>query len=140
MKNIVLLITIAAITLALGGCPEKDQATEESGSPTGPVSQGVLADHPEMTEQEMYIPCSSCHKDETPEIYAQWWDSGHGIGNVKCYQCHGTYENMVVVPSNNDCEVCHADWMGDDHTEGRTCWQCHKAHEFTETTLEGGQK
>lgn len=130
----VLLVILTALT----GCVSKNKADLKTNELPASVTQGVLAEHPELTEQEMLTPCSECHKEESPEIYTQWYDSVHGIGQVKCYQCHGTFENMVSVPQNNDCAVCHAGQLG-DHTKDFACWQCHKAHAFTENTLEGGQ-
>jgi len=85
--------------------------------------------HPKVSEQEKLIPCFECHKDATPEIVQEWFDSRHGIANVKCYQCHGTFEDMEKVPSDDRCYVCHAD--AKNHTEpGKACWKCHPAHKF----------
>lgn len=84
--------------------------------------------HPEVTEQDKLMPCHECHKTSTPKIYQEWFESVHGIGNVKCYQCHGTFENMQRVPDVNRCAVCHAEAFG--HSENKPCWECHKTHRF----------
>jgi hypothetical protein len=85
--------------------------------------------HPEMTEQEMLMPCSACHQNETPDIYEEWYNSGHGIGMVKCYQCHGTYENLLAVPERSTCGFCHAGALEKCPTD-KPCWECHSAHIF----------
>lgn len=86
--------------------------------------------HPELTEQEMLIACSDCHREATPEIEKQWYDSGHGIAMVKCYQCHGTFETFVVTPTEQNCGTCHTNMMDKKHTEGKLCWECHAPHTF----------
>jgi len=79
-----------------------------------------------------YQQCESCHKDVTPEVYKSWARSKHAIANVKCYQCHGTFENFHKVPPISKCEACH-------YREVKTmklrapkmsCWDCHPAHMF----------
>ena len=86
--------------------------------------------HPELSENEMLIPCASCHQENSPDIYQQWFDSVHGIGMVKCYQCHGTFETFKVTPTVQDCDTCHAGMSGKDHTEDKLCWECHAPHLF----------
>lgn len=87
--------------------------------------------HPKVTEQEKLMPCHDCHKTKTPKVYDEWMKSTHGIANVKCYQCHGTYENMVRTPDLSNCAVCHGGAF--DHSEGKKCWECHPAHAFSAT-------
>ena len=87
------------------------------------------AEHPELSEQEMYIACSDCHKETTPEIEKQWYDSTHGIAMIKCYQCHGTYETFKVTPTKADCAVCHADQL-EKCAKDKACWDCHVPHVF----------
>ena len=99
------------------------------------TSATVMADksekavHPELSEQEMYISCSDCHKEATPEIEKQWYDSSHGIAMVKCYQCHGTFETFKVTPAKTDCAVCHADQL-EKCPKDKACWDCHVPHVF----------
>ncbi|MCB2180618.1 MAG: multiheme C-type cytochrome [Desulfobulbaceae bacterium] len=85
--------------------------------------------HPELTDQQKLIACSECHKSETPDIYDEWYQSLHGIGMVKCYQCHGTFENMAVVPQKSDCAVCHTAAM-EKCPADKLCWECHTPHTF----------
>jgi len=92
--------------------------------------QPVMAEHPVLTEQEKLLPCFECHKDVTPDIYDEWYNSSHGIGSVKCYQCHGTYEELTKVPAMDRCGACHAAEVS--HSEQATpCWNCHLSHTFT---------
>lgn len=101
------------------------------------VSVSVMANnmekvaHPELSEQEMYIACADCHKETTPDIEKQWYDSSHGIAMIKCYQCHGTFETFKVTPTKADCAVCHLDQLEKcAKTEDKACWDCHVPHVF----------
>ncbi len=85
--------------------------------------------HPQLSEQEMYIPCSQCHREATPEVYSQWYNSAHGIAMVKCYQCHGTFETFRLTPKRDNCAVCHEKMMQKCPAD-RVCWQCHLPHSF----------
>lgn len=88
----------------------------------------MVSGHPPVTEQEMLIACQDCHAQITPQVHQQWYQSGHGIASVKCYQCHGTFESLKTEPSLDACAVCHTgQWA---HSEGKKCWQCHSAHTF----------
>lgn len=87
--------------------------------------------HPELSEQEMFISCSDCHKEATPNIEKEWYDSLHGIAMVKCYQCHGTFETFKVTPSKADCATCHADQLK-KCAQDKKCWECHVPHSFKE--------
>jgi hypothetical protein len=124
-----LLIALVAITVVLAGCTAQDQASVQTQAPPAPAKQGVAADHPQLTAQEMLVACNECHMEATPDLYAEWYGSTHGIGFVKCYQCHGTFEQMMTTPRNSDCAVCHAGMLG-EHTGSQACWQCHPAHTF----------
>jgi len=87
--------------------------------------------HPTLSDQEQLIACSECHQQRTPQVYTEWYASTHGIATVKCYQCHGTYENLAVTPDmNQSCGACHADKLG-DHTGDQRCWECHDVHSFS---------
>jgi Class III cytochrome C family len=121
MKNLFGLNLLAAVLFLLWAC-------------AGPENNGVISAvpesaHPEMSEQEKLLPCFECHEDATPEIYQEWYDSLHGIGMVKCYQCHGTYENMQTEPPASACAVCHAD-MVEKCPKDKKCAACHNAHTF----------
>ncbi len=102
-----------------------------TGSSSGPAKQAAVkpSGHPVLTEQEMLTPCQECHQAATPEVYEEWYNSRHGIDNVKCFQCHGTYEELKRVPDQFACAVCHSAEF--QHTEeGKSCWDCHPAHKF----------
>lgn len=86
--------------------------------------------HPELSEQEMLQPCADCHRETTPELEKEWFDSVHGIAMVKCYQCHGTFETFKVTPSQADCAICHADMLNKCPND-KPCWECHIPHSFT---------
>lgn len=85
--------------------------------------------HPELSEQEMLMACSDCHRETTPEIEKEWFDSVHGIAMVKCYQCHGTFETFKVTPTKEDCATCHLDML-DKCPQDKPCWECHVPHSF----------
>lgn len=85
--------------------------------------------HPELSEQEMYIACADCHRENTPDIEKEWFDSVHGIAMVKCYQCHGTFETFKVTPTKADCATCHADML-EKCSQEKACWECHVPHSF----------
>ena len=86
--------------------------------------------HPELSEQEMLIACVDCHRENTPDIEKEWYDSVHGIAMVKCYQCHGTFETFQVSPTKEDCATCHKDMLGKEGAKDKACWECHVPHSF----------
>lgn len=92
------------------------------------MASGEKAAHPELTEQEQLIACADCHREATPDIEKEWFDSVHGIAMVKCYQCHGTFESFAVTPAGNNCATCHADML--DKEPNTPCWECHVPHSF----------
>lgn len=93
------------------------------------AGSGEKAEHPELSEQEMYISCADCHKQATPEVEKEWYDSVHGIAMVKCYQCHGTFETFKLTPSKADCATCHTDQLK-KCSKKKECWECHVPHSF----------
>ncbi len=93
------------------------------------VGQEKTDNHPELSEQEMLIACADCHRETTPELQEQWYNSVHGIGMVKCYQCHGTFETFRVTPTRENCATCHADMLGKCPAD-KPCWECHVPHSF----------
>jgi hypothetical protein len=125
---------IPLVALALASCAQgtgSGVATVDEAAQTVAKAPrvDVPADHPNLSEQEKLIACADCHRDTTPDLYDTWYASTHGIGNVKCYQCHGTYEDMKKVPAVSNCATCHADMMM-KQTDAPACWTCHPAHEF----------
>lgn len=85
--------------------------------------------HPDLSEQEMLIACADCHRQATPEVEKEWFNSLHGIAMVKCYQCHGTFGDFVVTPSRENCATCHLDMM-EKCPKDKPCWECHVPHSF----------
>lgn len=85
--------------------------------------------HPQLSEQEMLIDCSECHKTATPETEKEWFASLHGIAMVKCYQCHGTFESFTVTPGKESCAACHGDML-EKCPQNTSCWECHTPHTF----------
>lgn len=85
--------------------------------------------HPQLSEPEMLIDCAECHREATPSLEKEWFDSLHGIAMVKCYQCHGTFENFSLTPSKETCGSCHADMLK-KCAQDKPCWGCHVPHSF----------
>ena len=121
MKKIFGLNLLFAVFFLLWACAGPESSTVETDAASA---------HPELSAQEMLVPCSECHQEATPDIYDEWYNSVHGIGMVKCYQCHGTFENMKTQPAASDCMVCHADQIK-KCPKDKKCWSCHNAHTFT---------
>ncbi len=62
--------------------------------------------------------CVTCHKEESPGLYRQWYDSKHAEHNVTCLECHtakstepDAFEHegftIATLVSPNDCARCH---------------------------------
>lgn len=85
--------------------------------------------HPQLSEQEMLIDCAACHRETTPAVEKEWFNSVHGLAMVKCYQCHGSFENFAVTPTKQTCGTCHADML-QKCPQDRLCWECHVPHAF----------
>jgi len=116
VKKQVLMVLVLAALAALVACSGLQMSTDVG--------------HPSLSEQDMLIACSSCHQQTTPEVYNEWYNSTHGIAQVKCYQCHGTFENLQVTPDMaQSCGSCHANKLG-KHTGSQLCWECHDVHSF----------
>lgn len=122
MKKLFAFNLLLAVSFLLWACAGSENGTVENEAPPSV--------HPELSAQEKLLPCFQCHQESTPDIYDEWFNSLHGIGMVKCYQCHGTYENMKTEPAASDCMVCHAD-QTQKCSQGKKCWSCHNAHTFT---------
>lgn len=116
-KMVMLVMLAAAALLSAGICGASE-------------NKGQTGAHPPLTTQEQLVACSECHQTATPSVYDEWFQSLHGIAMVKCYQCHGTFENLAVVPNTGSCGACHSGAM-EKCPPGKLCWECHKAHLFT---------
>ncbi len=64
--------------------------------------------------------CMTCHKETTPGLYKQWFQSAHALHGVTCYDCHqaarsdadafeheGAHIATLVTPG--DCGRCHTE-------------------------------
>ncbi len=62
--------------------------------------------------------CVTCHKEKSPGLYRQWYDSEHGIHGVSCLSCHqanksdaDAYEHydatIATLVTPLDCGRCH---------------------------------
>jgi hypothetical protein len=122
-KHALLLSRSLLALVAIAGCCTLALAADKK------AKQAKQVKHPPLTTQEQYIACDACHADTTPDLHKQWFDSRHGVGMVKCYQCHGTFETFRVTPTRQDCAVCHENMMK-KCPQDKTCWQCHPAHSF----------
>lgn len=85
--------------------------------------------HPRLSAQEMLRDCADCHREATPAVEKEWFNSVHGIAMVKCYQCHGTFENFAVTPTKETCGTCHSDML-QKCPQDKPCWECHVPHTF----------
>ena len=74
--------------------------------------------------------CRVCHQQVTPKIYKEWAHSKHAIANVRCFQCHGTFEDFHRTPPITKCMACHYNEVEtmQKNTPGSVCWDCHKEH------------
>lgn len=63
--------------------------------------------------------CMTCHKEKSPGLYNQWYDSQHGIHKVTCIDCHGASKGepdafmhegalIATLVTPKDCGACHA--------------------------------
>jgi hypothetical protein len=85
--------------------------------------------HPQLSEQEMLRDCADCHREATPAVEKEWFNSVHGIAMVKCYQCHGTFEDFSVTPAKETCGACHTNML-QKCPQDKPCWECHVPHTF----------
>ncbi len=120
------VLSLWLVTFGTAGQTATNQKAEAAMS----AMQKAQDVHPPLSEEEKLLPCASCHKDVTPEIYKEWYNSRHGLDNVKCFQCHGTYENFEVVPSVSHCMPCHAKEVTHSPKD-KNCAACHPAHKFS---------
>lgn len=96
----------------------------------------LAADAPQKPEHPVdtagSLNCIECHKDETPQVYTDWYDGDHGLNNVKCVVCHGSAgADFVITPDASRCVACHADQVvpiTDGPLAGKSCFDCHSSH------------
>jgi hydroxylamine dehydrogenase len=62
--------------------------------------------------------CMTCHKEKSPGLYKQWFESNHAQHNVTCLNCHGAeqgdpdgfmhYDALIsTLVTPKDCGTCH---------------------------------
>ncbi len=124
--SLMLIFVLSAVLVACS----TTTSTAKKGAP-GPTAKVQVDQHPPLSQQEKLVPCSQCHKDVTPNVYKEWYASLHGLDNVKCFQCHGTFEDFHVTPPIMKCEACHAQQVEKMKVK-KACWECHPAHGFNE--------
>ncbi|MCP4547716.1 MAG: hypothetical protein GY835_14745 [bacterium] len=73
--------------------------------------------------------CMTCHKEKTPGLYKQWFQSNHAQNNVSCLDCHEAKRNesdafehegawIATLVTPKDCGSCHekeADQVGNSY-------------------------
>ena len=105
--------SLAAIALALA-----------LPSPARPAPRRA---HPDVKgEQE----CATCHRAGTPDAFAAWEGSPHGIALVKCVVCHGsTGKDFRARPAASGCVSCHpAEVASLKPRAVKDCFACHAPH------------
>lgn len=106
-------------------------AQKKSSTKKAPASQPAKNVHPEV---DLTVACRDCHESVTPEPYAQWLASAHGINGVMCMVCHGGLENFVTRPTSSRCAGCHSaqtESLGTPFMKGKDCFSCHPAHRLS---------
>ena len=103
--------------------------------------------HPEVEGAVTADACDVCHKEVTPEIFSEWYNSQHGMLSIKCFVCHGsTGEDFTTEPTDDRCVGCHADQvetMAAPFMKDKGCFTCHPAHALMAhlpMAVEGGEK
>ncbi len=112
------LSLLAGLVLAGSGLAMADQH---------PVPPNVIAQLPPQQQQ-----CRVCHQKTTPKVYQEWAHSKHAIANVRCFQCHGTFEDFHKIPPITKCMACHYQEVVtmQQKKPNAKCWDCHEAHIF----------
>ena len=77
--------------------------------------------------------CATCHRADTPEAFAAWEGSPHGLALVKCVACHGsTGADFKAKPAATGCRSCHpAQAEALAKRAVRDCYACHDPHALT---------
>jgi hypothetical protein len=84
------------------------------------VATFLLAVPPWIEAQDAKVEgaCMTCHKEQSPGLYRQWYDSQHAVHNVTCLKCHiadrgddDAYEHygatIATLVTPQDCGKCH---------------------------------
>ena len=130
MKKFASWIFVCMLGAVLLTACSKPAAKEAALQQKAPTKRVAMLSHPRLSEQEKYIPCSECHARKTPQVYKEWADSLHAMTNVKCFQCHGTFETFQASPDELKCMSCHPKET-EHKPDGKRCVDCHLQHRFT---------
>ncbi len=133
MRTIILSIGVIGIVFSLGfsiGCHHPVKQDD-----AGAVQIAVITEddeHTEIDEEMANMTCVECHQEYSPEVTENWFDSKHGMNNVKCFVCHGDLEETFVLhPKPDRCIGCHADQVSSlahDSMAAKDCFSCHDGH------------
>lgn len=77
------------------------------------ISGNILA-----ADQALAGKCMTCHKEKTPGIYQQWYQSAHAIHKITCLDCHQAQKGdadafmhegalIATLVTPRDCGNCH---------------------------------
>jgi hypothetical protein len=74
--------------------------------------------------------CATCHRTGTPDVFAAWEGSQHGLALVKCVVCHGsTGKDFRSRPDASGCRACHAAEVEALAKRAvKDCFACHAPH------------
>lgn len=77
--------------------------------------------------------CATCHRAGTPEVFAAWEGSPHGLTLVTCVVCHGsTGKDFRAKPDAGGCRGCHAAQVESLASRAvRDCFACHAPHSLS---------
>ena len=94
----------------------------------GPAARGRA--HPDAGGEEE---CATCHRTGTPEAFAAWEGSPHGLALVKCVVCHGsTGKDFRAKPAATSCIACHAAEVESVAKRPvKDCFACHAPHSLS---------
>ncbi|MBU0553933.1 hypothetical protein KKF91_18405 [Myxococcota bacterium] len=73
---------------------------------------------PNALAQDIAGKCMTCHKEQSPGLYRQWYKSAHAQHNVTCLSCHEAKEGepdafqhegawIATLVTPKDCARCH---------------------------------
>ena len=62
--------------------------------------------------------CMTCHKEKSPGLYRQWYNSAHAMHGITCYDCHQAGQDdpdgymhydarIATLVTPKDCSQCH---------------------------------
>jgi len=128
------LAALAAAALLAGQAASAATSAGPRATAPGAVAKAksqARATHPDIGAAAG--DCASCHASATPESYAAWRDSKHGLALVKCLACHGsTGKDFARRPKPARCIGCHGEQVASlgasSTTKGKDCFSCHAAH------------